>query len=200
MSARVLMLDHADSFTFNLVDELARFGAEVTTLRSELPLASLVAAVREIAPALVVLSPGPGTPEEAHTTLAWLRGRPNVPVLGVCLGHQAIAVSLGGRVTRAPHPAHGRASEVCVSDDELFADLPRRFPGARYHSLVVSEVPAECTVIATARDGEHELVMAIRHRTLPWVGVQFHPESILTPFGSALLGRCLSLASAWSLR
>jgi anthranilate synthase/aminodeoxychorismate synthase-like glutamine amidotransferase len=184
---RVLCIDHRDSFVFNLVDALARCGAQVRTIRADVKADVLQSAVAAYAPVLVVLSPGPGHPDAAHATLAWLRTQPRVPVLGVCLGHQAMAVALGGEVARAPQPVHGRASRVVFTDHPTRTLLPQPFVAGRYHSLVVTRVPAEFRVIATARDGDTELVMAMRHRTLPWLGVQFHPESVLTPYGDALL-------------
>ncbi len=191
---RVLCVDHRDSFVFNLVDALGRCGASVRTIRADLPDGALAAAVADLAPDLVLLSPGPGHPRDAHATVAWLATRPAVPVLGVCLGHQAMAVALGGEVVRAPRPVHGRASAVAFSAAVGPTPLPRTFPVGRYHSLVVTRVPDEFEVIATTHDDGHELVMAMRHRALPWLGLQFHPESVLTPHGDALL--CSVLADA----
>ena len=184
---RVLCVDHRDSFVFNLVDALARCGALVRTIRADIEPGALRAAVDEFGPDLVLLSPGPGHPCDALTTVAWLRDRPRVPVLGVCLGHQAMAVALDGEVARAPAPVHGRASRLTFTAEPCRAPLPQPFVAGRYHSLVVTRVPVECEVLATVRDGNADLVMAMRHRELPWLGVQFHPESVLTPYGDALL-------------
>ena len=118
-----------------------------------------------------------------------------VPVLGICLGHQAMAVAGGGRVERAPRPVHGRASAIALEPDPLFDGLGATLTAARYHSLVVTELPADTVAIATVREEERDLVMAMRHRTFPHVGLQFHPESILTPAGGRLVSRCLH--EAW---
>jgi anthranilate synthase/aminodeoxychorismate synthase-like glutamine amidotransferase len=187
---RVLVLDNRDSFVFNLVDEFASRGAATFTLRSNLPLDALRSKLSEIDPHLVVLSPGPGRPEEAGVSVEWLRTEPAVPVLGVCLGHQALAVAAGGVVSRAPRPVHGQTSVIDVVPDEaLFEGIGPTFTAARYHSLVVTEVPSSMKVVASTCDQGEGLVMALRHRSFPRVGVQFHPESILTPSGRTLLWR-----------
>jgi anthranilate synthase/aminodeoxychorismate synthase-like glutamine amidotransferase len=124
----------------------------------------------------------------------WLRTRPSVPVLGVCLGHQALAVAAGGALGVLPQPFHGRASGLRTTDVALFRGLPAPLPAARYHSLFVQEVPEAFVPIAWTRHGELELCMAMRHRQLPHLGLQFHPESILTPYGSTLLERVLAEA------
>ena len=191
MRARVLFLDNRDSFVFNLVDEFRRLGAEVRTIRGQISLAQMLEHCESFAPDLVVLSPGPGRPEEAGVMVPWLRGEPRVPVLGICLGHQAIAVAAAGCVGRAPRPVHGRASPVHLGDDRIFAGVASPLMAARYHSLIVAERPAEMETIAVTREDGRELVMALRHRRLPQVGLQFHPESILTPQGSRILGRYL---------
>jgi anthranilate synthase/aminodeoxychorismate synthase-like glutamine amidotransferase len=193
VNARVLVLDHRDSFVFNLVDALARRGAVVRTLRADLPIEQLDSQIAEFAPQLVVLSPGPGHPRAATTTLAFLRQQRAVPVLGVCLGQQAMGVAAGGEVGRAPAPVHGRATPLRVGDDPLFAGLPRQLLAARYHSLVITALPGALRVIATTDDAG-ELPMAVRHRTLPWIGFQFHPESVLTAWGDVLLQRVLAEA------
>ncbi len=188
---RVVLIDHRDSFVFLLADQLARCGAATRVYRCDLPLAVLQDRLAADRPHLVVLSPGPGRPQDTGVTLPWLASRPAVPVLGVCLGHQALAVAHGGRVARAAAPVHGVASLVeCVADPRL-AGLPASLTVARYHSLVVTDVPAACEVVARTVDGE---VMAMRHRTLPQLGLQFHPESVLTPHGAALLDGVLNHA------
>lgn len=130
----------------------------------------------------------------------WLRSEPAIPVLGVCLGHQALAVAAGGRVERAPRPVHGRKSPIFVTEDPIFRDLPSPLVAARYHSLVVTEVPEQMEVVATTSEGGDELVMAIRHRRLCQVGLQFHPESILTPGGGKILSQFLEEALDWRAR
>lgn len=193
--SRVLVLDNRDSFVFNLVDELSSAGAEVRTLRSNLTLPALEGALEAMKPDLVVLSPGPGRPEDAGILVEWLRTDPSTPVLGICLGHQALAVAAGGDVGRAPAPVHGRADRIVVLDGErLLAPLAPSFDAARYHSLVVTRVPETMSVIATTED-EPGLVMALRHRERCRVGLQFHPESILTPLGGQILVRFLEEAT-----
>jgi len=193
---RVLVLDNRDSFVFNLVDEFRRRGAEVLTIRSQIILEQLEAHLSRFEPDLVVISPGPGRPEEAGIIVPWLRTRPRVPVLGICLGHQAVVVAAGGRVGRAPHLVHGRASHIRLSSDPIFRGIDSSFVAGRYHSLIATELPEELGVIATTLedDAGEELVMGIRHRHLCQVGLQFHPESILTPEGGAVLWRFLEEA------
>jgi anthranilate synthase component 2 len=195
--ARVLVLDNRDSFVFNLVDEFRTRGARVMTVRSGLSLESLDELQKELSPDLVVLSPGPGRPEDAGITLEWLRTDPAVPVLGICLGHQALAVAAGGEVSTAARPVHGEAYWVTLAPDPLFAGVGETLKAARYHSLVVTRVPSSMRVIATCQQGDHTLVMALRHQTRCRVGFQFHPESILTPHGRVLLHRFLDEACAY---
>ena len=198
---RVLVLDNRDSFVFNLVDEFAAHGALTRTLRSDIAVAALESELADFAPHLVVLSPGPGRPKEAGVMVEWLRSEPKVPVLGICLGHQALAVAAGGVVARAPRPVHGHASVIDVdSDDPVFsglgAGLDGGFTAARYHSLVVTVVPDSMRAIAWTRDGNDTLVMALRHRRFHRLGLQFHPESILTPLGRKLLWRFFDEATS----
>ncbi len=190
IGGKILVIDHRDSFVFTLVDHFARCGAEVRTLRSDLPLADLLRQIQRDGPDLVLLSPGPGRPEDAGVMLPFLRSRPTVPVLGVCLGHQAMAVAAGGAVATATDPVHGRSCAVQHHGDPVFDSMPRRFIAARYHSLAVTEVPAEFEVIAETVAAPH-VVMAMRHRQLPQLGLQFHPESVLTPFGARILENIL---------
>lgn len=194
--ARLLVLDNRDSFVFNLVDEFRRQGAEVRTLRSHINLKELEEHLGRFRPHGVVLSPGPGHPEEAGVMVPWLRTDPRIPILGVCLGHQALAVASGGRVDRAPKLLHGRASRIDLESDPLFEGLPSPLVAGRYHSLVVTEVPQTMMVIASARDNGNEVVMGLRHRVRPRVGLQFHPESILTPQGGRILGKFVGEALA----
>jgi anthranilate synthase component 2 len=198
---RVLVLDNRDSFVFNLVDEFLSRGVEVLTVRSGLSLEALHRRVQSFAPQLVVLSPGPGRPEDAGVMVEWLRselslhGAHDVPILGICLGHQAMAVAAGGEVGLAPRPVHGQKYRIDVAPDEpLFEGLGGSLVAARYHSLVVTRVPESMKVIAEAMDSGRRLTMAVRHRSRPWLGLQFHPESILTPHGRTLLWRFLDEA------
>jgi anthranilate synthase/aminodeoxychorismate synthase-like glutamine amidotransferase len=185
----ILMVDNYDSFTYNLVQMLAAAGAEVEVLRND---AESAEAMLARAPAGIVLSPGPGRPEEAGICLELLRRRAAVPVLGVCLGHQALGVAFGATVDRAPRLMHGKTSPVRHDDQGVFAGLPNPFEATRYHSLEVKEgtLPAELEPLAWADDGT---LMGLRHRELPYHGVQFHPESVLTGAGPHLVSNFLDL-------
>jgi anthranilate synthase/aminodeoxychorismate synthase-like glutamine amidotransferase len=184
-------VDNYDSFTRNLAHLVAQLGADVVVVRND---EATVAQVLAAHPAGVVISPGPRSPAEAGISVplvcACADATPPVPVLGVCLGHQAIGVAFGGRVVRARRPVHGRATTVRSTRRGLLAALPRTFRAARYHSLVVDEatLPAALEVVARSDEGE---VMAVAHRALPVDGVQFHPESFLTPSGPAILAAFL---------
>ena len=191
MSARVLMIDNYDSFTYNLVQYLRMLGAEVLVYRNDALDAEAAAA---LAPTHLVVSPGPGTPRDAGRSIELIRafaGR--VPVLGVCLGHQAIVEAWGGRVIPAKTLMHGKTSLVHHDGRGVFAGLPQPFEAGRYHSLAVGrdELPAELEATAHTEDGE---VMGVRHRELAVEGVQFHPESVLTPQGLDLLRNFLAPA------
>ncbi|MEL7060607.1 MAG: aminodeoxychorismate/anthranilate synthase component II [Acidobacteriota bacterium] len=185
----ILLIDNYDSFTFNLVQLLREAGAEVDVVRNDAddPAGLLSRAARGI-----VLSPGPGRPEDAGVCLDLLAARPELPVLGVCLGHQCLGAVCGATIDRAPNLMHGKTSMVRYEDDPLFAGLPNPFRATRYHSLVVVEdtIPDELEPIAWADDGA---VMALRHRERPAWGVQFHPESVLTLDGVHLLRNFLGL-------
>jgi anthranilate synthase component 2 len=185
----ILLLDNYDSFTFNLYQALSELGAEVLVRRNDMV---TVGDVEELAPMLdgIVISPGPCTPSEAGISVQLVRRLAGtVPILGVCLGHQAIGEAFGGRITRAPRLMHGKVSMIAHDGAGVFAGLPNPFQATRYHSLIVerSTLPSELEITAEA-DG---LVMGLRHRTLPVEGVQFHPESILTPSGNDLLANFL---------
>jgi anthranilate synthase component 2 len=177
----ILVVDNYDSFTYNLAHLFGELGAEVAVRRND----ELDADEAErLAPSHLVISPGPGRPSAAGNTpaiVARLAGR--VPTLGVCLGHQAIVEAFGGEVGPARTLVHGKAAPVDHDGRGLFAGLPRPFAAGRYHSLAATRIPAELEISATAPDAE---VMAVRHRTRPIDGVQFHPESVLTPLGSTL--------------
>lgn len=187
----LLVVDNYDSFVFNLVRYLRRLGQEVLVFRNT---AIGVEQVRRLAPAAIVLSPGPCSPKQAGCSLDLVRAFcGNLPTLGVCLGHQTIAEALGGRVVRAPEPVHGRTSLVYHDGRGVFEGLPSPLRACRYHSLIVERqsLPACLEVCATTEDG---IVMAFRHRQFPVVGLQFHPESILTEMGYAVLAGFLRLA------
>ena len=177
----ILLVDNYDSFTYNLAHLFQELGAEVTVLRNDAVGAD---EADRLAPSHLVISPGPGRPSDAGASLDIVRRiGPRVPTLGVCLGHQAIVEAFGGEVGQARRLLHGKASPVSHDGRGIFAGLPDPLEAGRYHSLAATAVPGSLEVCATADDGE---VMAVRHRELPVVGIQFHPESVLTPDGPAL--------------
>ena len=185
----LLVIDNYDSFTYNLVQYLCELGAELVVRRNDEVTVEEIE--RELRPEKIVISPGPGMPDGAGMTLVVVEkfaGR--VPLLGVCLGHQAIGQVFGGRVVRAPQPVHGKPAEVAHDGRTIFRGVPRPFKVGRYHSLVVERatLPACLEVSAETADG---LVMGLRHRELAVEGVQFHPESILTESGKRLLANFL---------
>jgi anthranilate synthase component 2 len=193
---RVLLVDNYDSFAWNLVQALAALGADVVVRRND---ALSVADALALAPDAVVISPGPCTPAEAGVSVALVRAAADrrLPLLGVCLGHQAIGAAFGGRVVRAARPVHGKTSEVLHDGRGVLRGLPSPLVAMRYHSLVVDEpLPAE--LVATARTASDEL-MGLRHAALPIEGVQFHPESFMTPDGPSLLANFLESARAANL-
>ena len=188
MGARVLVVDNYDSFVYNLVQYLGELGAEPVVHRND---ALTIDEARALGPDAVVVSPGPGRPEEAGISNAVIRELgPEVPVLGVCLGHQCIGEVFGGRVVRAPEVMHGKTSLIRHGGTGVLAGLGNPFPATRYHSLVVEResLPPVLEVTAETHDG---VVMGLRHRDLPVEGVQFHPESVLTREGKSLLANFL---------
>ncbi len=188
-AARVFVLDNYDSFTYNLVDYIATAGAEVRVERNDAVSADAVDAWE---PTHLVVSPGPGTPADAGVSAALIeRAAGRIPVLGVCLGHQVICELYGGTVDRAGRIVHGKPDQVSHDGSPLYAGIPSPFEAGRYHSLaVVGEVPADLEVTAGTPDGE---VMGVRHRAYAVHGVQFHPESVLTPHGRTLIGNFLAM-------
>jgi len=190
----ILVIDNYDSFTFNLVQYLGELGAEPTVRRND---EITVDEIGVLAPSAIVISPGPGTPADAGITVAAVRRwGASIPVLGVCLGHQAIGEAYGGQVVRAGKVMHGKTSRIRHDGSELFAGLPNPMQVMRYHSLIVesSSLPKELSILARAED-ESDEIHAMRHRQHRVWGVQFHPESIMTPDGKALLRNFLSLVS-----
>jgi anthranilate synthase component 2 len=189
---RLLLVDNYDSFTFNLVQYLGELGADVEVFRND---QIDVAGIRARRPQALVLSPGPCTPDEAGVTLTAIRElQGELPILGVCLGHQAIGQAFGGKVIRNFRIVHGKASPVHHRGGGIYAGLPEPFEAGRYHSLVVERetLPEALEVTSWTEEGE---IMGLRHRTLDVEGVQFHPESILTVEGKRLLGNWLSRAT-----
>ena len=187
--AKLLMIDNYDSFTYNLVQYFGELGAEVVVHRNDQITVDEVAALK---PRHIVLSPGPCTPDEAGICLALIdRLKGQFPILGVCLGHQAIGQAFGGKVVRARQVMHGKTSAVVHNDQGVFRGLPSPYTATRYHSLIVDRVGLpdcfETTAWTVTDSGEIDELMGLRHKTLPIEGVQFHPESILTEHGHALL-------------
>jgi anthranilate synthase/aminodeoxychorismate synthase-like glutamine amidotransferase len=190
---RLVLVDNYDSFTWNLVQYLGELGADVRVFRND---AIDVAGIRKLRPHGLVVSPGPCTPDEAGVSLTAIRELSGaLPILGVCLGHQAIGQAFGGRVVRNERIVHGKSSPVHHRGDGIYAGLPSPFEAGRYHSLVVerSTLPRALAVTSWTRQGE---VMGLRHRRLDVEGVQFHPESVLTGHGKALLGNWLARVRA----
>jgi anthranilate synthase/aminodeoxychorismate synthase-like glutamine amidotransferase len=184
---RVLVLDNYDSFTFNLVQYLGELGAEPVVIRNDV--LSPVEAADRYAPDRVVISPGPGRPETAGRSVEYVHSfGDHTPVLGVCLGHQAIVVAYGGTVDRAPEPRHGKTSEISHDGRGVFRGLANPFTATRYHSLAAVVLPDELVATATSEEG---VVQGVRHRRHPVSGVQFHPESIMTGEGKRLLANFL---------
>ncbi|HTJ21589.1 MAG TPA: aminodeoxychorismate/anthranilate synthase component II [Gemmatimonadaceae bacterium] len=189
----LLVIDNYDSFTYNLVQYLGELGAEVVVRRND---AVGVDEIGELAPAAIVLSPGPCTPREAGVSVeAIRRWGPSIPILGVCLGHQAIGEAYGGDVVRAERVMHGKTSQITHDGTGVFAGLPSPMQVMRYHSLIVERrtMPEALEIVAVAADDPTE-VHAVKHREHPVYGVQFHPESVMTPQGKALLENFLELA------
>ena len=193
----ILLIDNYDSFVYNLARYLNEMGCRTQVVRND---RISVADVRSMSPQAIVISPGPCTPLEAGISIDLVRDLGGeIPMLGVCLGHQAIAAAFGAAIVRAPEPVHGRTSLVGHSGDRLFEGLPNPLRATRYHSLLIDEtrLPDELRVTARSEDG---LPMAVEHRTLPIFGVQFHPESVLTVGGHRLLANFVELAGLSVLR
>lgn len=186
----LLVIDNYDSFTYNLVQYLGELGAEMHVFRND---ALEIEDIEKLEPTRILISPGPGTPDDAGISLAVLKKYAGkIPMLGVCLGHQAIAQAFGGKIVRAPEPVHGKQTEVCHDGNTIFSGLSYRFKAGRYHSLIVEKesLPVEFEISATTPDG---LIMGLRHKHMKLEGVQFHPESILTAEGKKLLQNFLQL-------
>jgi para-aminobenzoate synthetase component 2 len=183
------VIDNYDSFVFNLVQALGSMGEEIRVFRND---EIDVDGLKALAPDALILSPGPGRPEDAGVTLAAIRDLPTIPILGVCLGHQAIAQAFGGRVIRADPPRHGKSSMIEHDGRDLFANVASPFQAGRYHSLIAERdsLPPELRVTAWTSDG---VVMGLRHAERPLFGVQFHPESVLTPSGQSILRNFLEV-------
>ncbi|KGQ71129.1 anthranilate synthase component II [Chelonobacter oris] len=182
--AKILFIDNFDSFTYNLVDQFRVLGHEVVIYRNDSKLEQLVNTALAEPNTIVALSPGPGNPSQAGNLLPLIKAlQGKVPIIGICLGHQAIIEAFGGNIVHAGEILHGKVSQIEHDQQAMFSDLPNPMPVARYHSLMATEIPPAFEVNARYND----IVMAVRHRTLPICSFQFHPESILTVQGSQLL-------------
>ena len=187
----ILLIDNYDSFTFNLVHFLGEVGGLCDVRRND---TLSVAEAMALSPEAIVLSPGPCTPNEAGICVELVRAAAGkIPILGVCLGHQAIGQAFGGEVVRAPVPMHGKVSSIIHEGSDIFAGLPSPFSATRYHSLIVERATLPEMLVPTART-EDGIIMGLRHRTLPVFGVQFHPESIASERGHELLANFLAIA------
>jgi para-aminobenzoate synthetase component II len=186
----ILVIDNYDSFTYNLVQYLGELGCEPRVYRND---AISIEKIRRLKPERILISPGPGVPKDAGITIKAIRAfAGELPILGVCLGNQAIGEAFGGKVVRAPYLMHGKTSEICHDSATIFRGIPYRFKATRYHSLIVEkdDLPDSLEVSATTPDG---LIMGLRHRQFPVEGVQFHPESVMTEHGMKLLENFLKL-------
>lgn len=186
----VVLIDNYDSFTYNIAQYLGELGAEVSVHRND---QITVGQIHEMKPERIIISPGPGMPDAAGITVSVVREfAGKVPILGVCLGHQAIGQAFGGRVVRAPYLMHGKTSEICHDSATIYAGLPYRFKATRYHSLIVEQesLPDALEISATTPD---RLIMGLRHRQFPVEGIQFHPESVMTEYGRTLFQNFLNL-------
>ena len=190
---KVLFIDNFDSFTYNLVDDFCKRDCEARVYRADTELEELKRVAEEFEPDLLVISPGPGTPDTAGVSLSAVGYfKDKLPILGVCLGHQVIAQYFGGKVSHAPKPMHGKPSRVTHNQEGIFDGVENPLQAGRYHSLCVTELP-DCLEQTAEFEG---IVMGAVHKELPIFGVQFHPESILTPAGGKIIENVLSIARA----
>lgn len=189
----ILMIDNYDSFTYNLVQYLGELGQQLQVYRND---KIGIREIAELSPEMIVISPGPCTPDQAGISLEAIQAfAGKIPILGVCLGHQAIAQAFGGKVVRADRLMHGKTSSVHHDNKSIFADIPSPFQATRYHSLIVEKesLPDDFVISAWTEEGE---IMGIRHRTLALEGVQFHPESVITQYGKELLANFVKVYGA----
>ena len=189
---KVLFIDNFDSFTYNLVDDFCKRDCQAKVYRADTKLEELQRVAEEFEPDLLVISPGPGTPDTAGVSLSAVNYfKDKLPILGVCLGHQVIVQYFGGKIGHAPEPVHGKPSRVTHNEKDIFAGMENPLQAGRYHSLCAAELP-DCLEKTADFEG---IVMGARHKELPIFGVQFHPESILTPAGGKIIENVLSIAA-----
>jgi anthranilate synthase/aminodeoxychorismate synthase-like glutamine amidotransferase len=187
---KILVIDNYDSFTFNLVHLIGEFENDIIVKRND---KITISEIDELHPDKIVISPGPGRPEDSHITLDVIKSlAENIPILGVCLGHQAIGYCFGGTIIHAPSLVHGKSSEIIHDGNGIYKNIPQKFSAGRYHSLVIDRdsLPDELVVTAETEEG---IIMGVRHKSFPIEGIQFHPESILTPEGKNLIKNWVSL-------
>ena len=190
---KVLFIDNFDSFTYNLVDDFCKRNCRAKVYRADTGLEELKQVAKEFGPDLLVISPGPGTPDTAGISLLAVEYfKDKLPIFGVCLGHQVIVQHFGGKIGHAPEPMHGKPSRVTHNEKDIFAGVENPLHAGRYHSLCVLDLP-DCIEQTAEFEG---IVMGIKHKELPIFGVQFHPESILTPAGGRIIENVLSIAKA----
>ena len=191
---KVLFIDNFDSFTYNLVDEFQKRNCEVLVYRNNMDMKIIEQVVKKFKPSLIVISPGPGTPRQAGISKEMIeKYHETIPIFGVCLGHQCIIEVFGGRVDKAFETIHGKPSKITHDNVGIFQCIENPFQAGRYHSLVGYDIPY-CLEIS-ARTVERDLIMAIRHKEFPVIGVQFHPESILTPVGGLIIENLIKMLS-----
>jgi anthranilate synthase/aminodeoxychorismate synthase-like glutamine amidotransferase len=193
MNRKVLFIDNFDSFTYNLVDDFCKRNCAAKVYRADTSLDELKKVADEFRPGLLVISPGPGTPDGAGVTLSAIEYfKDKLPIFGVCLGHQAIVQHFGGKVGHAPEPMHGKPSRITHNEKGIFAGIENPMQAGRYHSLCALSLP-DCLEQTAEFEG---IVMGVKHKKLPVFGVQFHPESILTPAGGKIIENVLKIANA----
>ncbi len=191
MRLPVLFIDNFDSFTYNLVDEFEKRDCEVLVYRSNIDMKTIDSAIKKFKPKLIVISPGPGTPRQAGNSIEIIqRYHKEIPIFGVCLGHQCIIEAFEGKVSRAVEIVHGKPSTIQHDNEGIFKGIENPFQAGRYHSLAGTDIPY-CLEIS-ARTADKDIVMAVRHKENEVMGVQFHPESILTPIGGLLIDNIIS--------
>lgn len=189
---KVLFIDNFDSFTYNLVDEFQKRNCEVLVYRNSIDMSIIDQAVKKFKPNLIVISPGPGTPKKAGISKEIIEiYHEKIPIFGVCLGHQCIIEFFGGRIDKAVETIHGKPSKITHDNMGIFKDVENPFQAGRYHSLVGYDIPY-CLEIS-ARTTDRDLIMAVRHKEFPVIGVQFHPESILTPVGGQIIENLINM-------
>lgn len=188
----VLFIDNFDSFTYNLVDEFEKRNCKVLVYRNNIDIKIIEQSIKKFKPDLIVISPGPGTPKQAGISKEIIENYyEKIPIFGVCLGHQCIIEVFGGRIDKAVETVHGKPSKIAHDNLDIFKDIENPFQAGRYHSLIGYDIPY-CLEIS-ARTVERDLIMAVRHKEFPIIGVQFHPESILTPVGGQIIENLISM-------